>query len=40
MEVFFNDVWFTTILIGWNQLRLIVDKFIGDFLDLKNKIFF
>jgi hypothetical protein len=37
---FFYDVWFTTILIGWNQLCLIVDKLIGDFLDLKNKIFF
>jgi hypothetical protein len=34
---FFNEVWFTIVLIGWNHLQLSVDKFTIDFSDLINK---
>jgi hypothetical protein len=34
------DVWFSTTLIGQNQLWLIVDKFTMVFLDLKDKVLF
>ncbi len=36
---FSNDVHFTTIPIGQNQLCLIMDKFANDFPNLTNKVF-
>ncbi len=35
-----DDVWFSTTLIGPNQLWLIVDKFTMVFPDLKDKVLF
>lgn len=35
-----NEVWFTTSLVGWNQLWLIVDILTFDFLSFKDKVLF